>query len=128
MLISPAVGGGSGRGGPLAVRTGSTDTPTFSNPFGGGGGGKGTPGGSARSISTCSNETRNPDSTRSLNTLLSSANGDLDGDPIESRGEFFPVLVTHAGDFVGDDERFLSCPPKEEPLVRTVSFGFDPPS
>jgi hypothetical protein len=95
-------GGGGGGGGPFD-RGGAGGTPIVSSPGGGGGGGSGTPFGNDRSISTVSRFTLNPDSTRSLNTLRSSANGD----PPETRGDFLPGDATQLGD-LGDADAFAS--------------------
>jgi hypothetical protein len=103
MPISPGGGGGGGGGGGPFDRGGAGGTPIVSSPGGGGGGGSGTPFGNDRSISTVSRFTLNPDSTRSLNTLRSSANGD----PLETRGDFLPGDATQLGD-LGDADAFAS--------------------
>ena len=100
-FIDPG-GGGGGGGGPFDLG-GAGGTPIVSSPGGGGGGGSGTPFGNDRSISTVSRFTLNPDSTRSLNTLRSSANGD----PPETRGDFLPGDATQLGD-LGDADAFAS--------------------
>ena len=142
MPMSPGGGGGGGGGGPFA-RGAAGGTPIVSSPGGGGGGVSGAPFGNDLSISTVSRFTRNPDSTRSLNTLRSSANGD----PPDTRGDFLPGDATQLGDLEVAGAR-VSRPGESAPpfagegvdavsvsaarvsgsrLVRTVNFD-DPPS
>ena len=120
MPTSPGGGGGGGGGGPFA-RGAAGGTPIVSSPGGGGGGGSGTPFGNDLSISTVSRFTRNPDSTRSLNTLRSSANGD----PPDTRGDFLPGDATQLGDMGGAGETWEVSRPGESSVDAFAGEGVD---
>ena len=143
MPTVPGRGGAASGARPFLARGAAGGTPIVSSPGGGGGGGSGTPFGNDLSISTVSRFTRNPDSTRSLNTLRSSANGD----PPDTRGDFVPGCTrpssatwkspAPASRVRGERpalrgrrrRRRLLSPPLASRLrlVRTVNFD-DPPS